>query len=207
MVCSLIFLNQMQLGQAAQQFIYTWGLIPARLMGYAQLPFDAPPASWTLISSMFLHGSVAHLGGNMLYLWTFGDNVEDRMGHARFTLFYLMCGLAAAGTQILIDPASAIPMVGASGAIAGVLGAYLVLFPHAMVYVYFPYLGIQMVRARYVLATWFLYQFVLGVADLGSSGGGIAFWAHIGGFVAGWLLAIILFRRAPPQKRRAQLWE
>jgi len=82
----------MQLGQAAQQFIYTWGLIPARLMGYGQLPFEAPPASWTLISSMFLHGSVALLGGNMLYLWTFGDNVEDRMGHARFTLFISCAG-------------------------------------------------------------------------------------------------------------------
>ncbi len=206
-LCILVFIQQLQLGQAMQQFVYAWGLIPARLMGAAQLPFEAPPASWTLLTSMFLHGSIPHLGGNMLYLWTFGDNVEDRLGHARFLLFYIICGLAAAGTQILIDPTSTIPMVGASGAIAGVLGAYLVLFPHALVYVYFPYLGIQMVRARYVLATWFIYQFILGVADLGAgSGGGVAFWAHIGGFVAGWLLAMLLLR-PPPRRPRAQLWE
>ena len=155
-------------------------------------------AGWhTLVTSMFLHGGWMHLIGNMWFLWIFGNNVEDSMGHARFAVFYLLCGLAAAALQIAFQPSSGIPMVGASGAIGGVMGAYVVLYPrvrvHAAVFLGF-YVTRFSVSAGFMLGYWFLLQLFGGATDLGRrGGGGVAFWAHVGGFAAGVLL-IMLFR-------------
>ncbi|MEJ2604472.1 MAG: rhomboid family intramembrane serine protease [Gammaproteobacteria bacterium] len=154
------------------------------------------PAWYTPVTSMFLHGGWFHLIGNMWFLWIFGNNVEDSMGHVRFAVFYLLCGLAAAGLQVAIDPDSAIPMVGASGAIGGVMGAYVMLYPKVRVTM-LVFLGFFIttftVPAMFMLGYWFLIQLVSGFTSLGNQGGGVAFWAHIGGFVAGGLL-ILLFR-------------
>jgi membrane associated rhomboid family serine protease len=154
------------------------------------------PGWHTLLTSMFLHGGWMHLIGNMWFLWIFGNNVEDSMGHVRFALFYLLCGLAAAALQIFFQPDSGVPMVGASGAIGGVMGAYVVLYPRVRVHT-FVVLGFWVTRfsvsAGFMLGYWFLIQLVGGAADLGRTGGGVAFWAHVGGFAAGVLL-IGLFR-------------
>jgi membrane associated rhomboid family serine protease len=150
----------------------------------------------TPLTSMFLHGGWMHLLGNMWFLWIFGNNVEDSMGHARFALFYLLCGLAAAALQVAFQPDSGIPMVGASGAIGGVMGAYIVLYPrvrvHTAVVLGF-YVSRFSVSAGFMLGYWFLIQLVGGAADLGRTGGGVAFWAHVGGFAAGVVL-VLLFR-------------
>jgi rhomboid family protein len=192
----LTYLWQLSLGSGVQNAVYSFGVIPSVLLGTAYLPPELAqiPAWATVVTSMFLHGSFWHLGGNLLYLWIFADNVEDSMGHTRFLIFYLLCGTAAAFAQALPDPASNIPMIGASGAISGVLGAYLVLFPHARVLVLIP-LGVwtQLVRmpAAAVLGIWFLIQLVSSAFAEG--GGGVAFGAHVGGFVAGVVL-IPLFK-------------
>jgi membrane associated rhomboid family serine protease len=143
---------------------------------------------------MFLHGSWMHLIGNMLYLWVFGNNIEDIMGHARFILFYVVCGVLAALSHALTDPTSTVPMVGASGAISGVLGAYLLLFPHARVLLLAPIVGTTYVPAGIVLGFWFVMQLLNGGASIGSQGGGVAFFAHIGGFITGMIL-IGFFKR------------
>ena len=151
----------------------------------------------TLVTSMFMHGGWFHILGNMWFLWVFGDNVEDAMGPFRFVAFYVLCGLAAAFAQIATDPSSPVPMVGASGAIGGVMGAYALLYPRAHVHT-FVFLGFYMttiaVPAVFMLGYWFLIQLVSGLPALGQSGGGVAFWAHIGGFAAG-LVLVLLFRR------------
>jgi membrane associated rhomboid family serine protease len=197
-LCVLVFLWQMTLGaQGGQAAVYSLGVIPAVLLGRETLPAElalvSPPL--TVITSMFMHGGFMHLLGNMLYLWIFGDNVEDSMTRPRFVVLYLLCGVAAVLAQALPDPNSTIPMIGASGAISGVLGAYLLLFPHARVLVAIP-IGIvlQTVRlpAGAVLALWFVLQLVSNL--LASGQGGVAFRAHIGGFIAGMLL-IPLFKR------------
>jgi len=144
-----------------------------------------------LITSMFLHGSWMHLIGNMWFLWIFGNNVEDSMGHLRFIVFYLLCGLAAAFAQIVASPSSAIPMVGASGAISGVMGGYLVLYPRVRVYAILPlgfFFTTIAVPAWVMLGYWFVIQFASGLVSIGADKGGVAFWAHIGGFVAGVVL-------------------
>jgi membrane associated rhomboid family serine protease len=143
---------------------------------------------------MFLHGGFMHLAGNMLYLWVFGNNIEDACGHGRFLAFYLLCGVAAAFAQALPNPDSQIPMIGASGAISGVLGAYLVLFPHARVQVLVPFVifFVTTIRAGWLLAFWFAFQLLSG-ATADPTEGGVAFWAHAGGFVAGMAL-IFVFR-------------
>jgi membrane associated rhomboid family serine protease len=160
----------------------------------------------TAVTSMFLHGGWMHLIGNMWFLWIFGNNVEDSMGHLRFAVFYLLCGLAAAALQIAFQPASGVPMVGASGAIGGVMGAYIVLYPrvrvHAAVVLGF-YVSRFSVSAGFMLGYWFVIQLVGGAADLGRSGGGVAFWAHVGGFVAGALLVFAF--RDPELVRRHPL--
>jgi membrane associated rhomboid family serine protease len=202
--CALVFLWQVGQGERGmERAIYRFGMIPAVLLGDARLPPDLAvlPSPATLITSMFLHGSWAHLLGNMLYLWIFGNNVEDRLGHARFALFYLGSGLAAAAAQILPAPGSTIPMIGASGAISGVLGAYLVLFPHAQVLVLVPFsvMFLHHVRAVWLLGIWIaiqLFSALLGPADEG----GVAWWAHVGGFAAGVAFALPLRRR--PRRRR-----
>ena len=150
-----------------------------------------------VITSMFLHGSWMHILGNMWFLWIFGNNIEDSMGHGRFIVFYLICGLAAAMGQVLAAPNSPIPMVGASGAISGVMGAYLLLFPRVKVYAIIP-LGFIFTSvgmpAWVMLGYWFLIQIISGVVSIGGEGGGVAFWAHAGGFIAG-LVLIKLFVR------------
>ena len=197
-LCILVFIWQMTLGsQGGQAAVFALGVIPAVLLGRQELPTELAvvPPSLTVLTSMFMHGGLGHLLGNMLYLWIFGDNVEDSMTRPRFVLFYALCGLAAVLAQALPDPDSTIPMIGASGAISGVLGAYLLLFPRAHVLVAIP-LGfiIQTVRmpAGLVLALWFGLQLLSNL--FAGGGGGIAFRAHIGGFIAGMIL-IPLFRR------------
>lgn len=167
-------------------FADRWTIIPAQLVANPVAEF------FTVFTAMFLHGGIAHLGGNMLYLWIFGDNIENRLGPVRFLIFYLVCGIAATVAQVYIDPTSTIPNVGASGAIAGVLGGYFLLFPMASVSTLVPILLFRTIQlpAIIVLGFWFLLQFWSGWQALGvsSEGGGVAFWAHIGGFVAGVLL-------------------
>ena len=192
--------------------VIEWGAIPDELTGGPQVgdpACGAPPDNTplTAFSSMFMHGGLLHLGGNMLFLWIFGNNVEDRMGRVRFILFYLLGGLAALGAQVAIDPGSTIPTIGASGAVAGVLGGYLLLYPRSRVLTVFFLVVIFFLReipALIVLGFWFLQQVLFGYFDLaqpaGSDGGGVAYFAHIGGFVFG-LLAVRLFvlGRAKPQ--------
>ncbi len=219
--CVLVFLYQASLpDRPGEAFIYQYGAIPAVVTGQAGLPPELAtlPSYASLFTSMFLHGSWMHLIGNMLYLWIFGNNVEDSMGHARFVVFYLLSGVLAAYAHIAIDPGSTIPMVGASGAISGVLGAYLLLFPRAQVLVLLP-LGLMSrmmhIPAWIVLGLWFGMQLLSGGASLGRQGGGVAFFAHIGGFVVG-MLSIGLFKRRdvrlfapahddrwPPARRRS----
>lgn len=197
---AVVFLYQISLPRGIQEvFVYTFGMIPAVLLGGAELPPEIaaiPP--WTSVfTSMFLHGSVMHIVGNMLFLWVFGNNVEDAMGHVRFIVFYLVCGVAAALTQGFADPTSEVPMIGASGAISGVLGAYLILHPRAEVYSLL-FLGIFVriltLPAMVVLGLWFLLQLISALlARGGGEQGGVAFLAHIGGFVAGAAL-VTLFR-------------
>ena len=211
--CILVFLYQVLLGgRGGQIFVLQFGAIPAVLFGDKFLPRDmvAIPASFSLITSMFLHGGFMHLGGNMLYLWIFGNNIEDVMGHRRFIAFYLICGIIAAMTHAFLNPGSEIPMVGASGAISGVLGAYLLLFPRAQVLVLIP-LGFFMytvnIPAGLVLGFWFLLQFFNSAVS--SGGGGVAWFAHIGGFIAGMaLIGFFKYRHVrffnPPHHRYRQ---
>lgn len=152
---------------------------------------------WGLLSHMFLHAGVMHLAGNMLFLYVFGDNLEDQMGHLRYLLFYLGCGLAAAAGQIIAEPFSTVPMVGASGAIAGVMGGYLLLFPRArvdMLLILIVYFRVFTVRAWLVLGIWFAMQLLGGFTMVGGEGG-VAYWAHAGGFLAGIVLCLPLFLR------------
>ena len=196
-VCSLVFLYQSSLPpNPGEIFVYQFGAIPAVLFGHAALPPEvaALPAFTTVLTSMFLHGSWMHLFGNMLYLWVFGNNIEDVMDSSKFVVFYLLSGIVAAFSHAFTDPASTVPMVGASGAISGILGAYLLLFPHARILLLAPVVGTTYVPAGIVLGFWFVMQILSGGASLGSQGGGVAFFAHIGGFVAGMVL-IGFFKR------------
>ena len=187
-VNALIFLYQLTLPEPALQLF---------VGAYAVVPAHFHPA--TLITSQFLHGGVLHVGGNMLYLWIFGDNVEDRLGHVRFLFFYLFAGIAAALLQIFFNPFSTVPMIGASGAIAGVMGAYFVLYPQSRVLtVVFLLIIFDVVEipAIFFLGIWFVMQLLNGVGSIGvSMGGGTAFWAHVGGFVVGVLAGVGLRRR------------
>ncbi len=192
-LCVLTFFWQASLGpEAGEAAVFRLGMIPARLFGFAEpRPELAVVSAWaTIFTSMFMHGGWMHLGGNMLFLWIFGDNVEDSMGHFRFAAFYLLVGATAALTQGFLNTDSVIPMVGASGAISGILGAYLLLHPYATVKVILFFgiiFWITNVPAMLVLGIWFVGQLVsaaLAPADVP----GVAFWAHIGGFVAGMAL-------------------
>jgi membrane associated rhomboid family serine protease len=195
-------------GLPLAQSVCTLGLVPGELLGRLPPGFGVPlgqglscvvdqaPNPFTLLSHMFLHGSWMHLLGNLWFLWIFGNNVEDSMGHARFAVFYVLCGLVAAAFQIASQPESGVPMVGASGAIGGIMGAYVMLYPwvnvHLLVWVFF-YVTVFVVPAVWMLGYWFLIQMVSGLVSVGGQGGGVAFWAHVGGFVAGATL-IFLFR-------------
>ena len=211
---ALVFLYQLSLGPAAEQFIRACGFLPAELVTGEDIgvPTCVSPTYLTVLTSMFMHGGLLHIGSNMLYLWIFGNNVEDAMGSVRYLIFYLVSGIAAALAQtvvtVLYTPDMAgIPNVGASGAVAGVLGAYLVLFPGAKVKTLIA-LGIFWSMARipalFVLGMWFVTQFFQGVGSLDPVVGatsGVAFWAHIGGFVVGLVLGKVLARN--PDSRRA----
>ncbi len=195
-ICVLVFFWQMSLGgQGNQSAVYSLGVIPAVLLNKEHLPPELAliPAELTVFTSMFMHGGFMHLAGNMLYLWIFGNNVEDAMGHVRFVIFYFLCGIAAVIGQVMQNPASEIPMIGASGAISGVLGAYLLLYPRARILVLIP-LGFyaHMVRlpAGLVLGFWFVIQIVSSLAADPNSAG-VAWFAHIGGFITG--MALIPF--------------
>ncbi len=198
--CVLVFLYQASLPvEPGKMFVFQYGAIPALLFDQGDSSHVvAIPAFATLFTSMFLHGGWMHLIGNMLYLWIFGNNIEDVMGHAKYLIFYLACGLFAALSHAVTDPSSTVPMVGASGAISGVLGAYILLFPRAHVLVLMPGLGTTRVAAGLVLGMWFVMQLFSGGISLGSKGGGVAFFAHIGGFVVGMTLIGLFKRRDVP---------
>jgi membrane associated rhomboid family serine protease len=200
------FLEISQPSEAAlQSFVEAWGVVPREYAVGEDLPPGIPYPYWTtLLTSMFLHGGWGHLGGNMLFLWIFGDNIEHRIGHVRFVVFYIVCGLAAGIAHILFNSGSPIPTVGASGAISGVLGGYLLLFPRNRVYV-MTYGGVATVPAVLMLGLWILLQFINGVGAVANTPetGGVAYLAHIGGFIAGMVLAPLFAAGRRPQRLRA----
>jgi membrane associated rhomboid family serine protease len=190
--------------QALQASVVEFGVRPCEITG--ECAVEGSLRFETLVTSMFMHGGWLHLGMNMLFLWVFGNNMEDSMGHLRYIVFYLVCGLVAAGAQIFLNPAGEIPMVGASGAISGVMGAYVVLYPKVKVRVWFPPIFIFDLRAWLVLGYWFALQLYEGMAVLGDAAaaarGGVAFWAHIGGFVAGLALIKLFEKKELSQAKR-----
>ena len=203
--CILVFLWQLSRGpQGGQAAIYALGFIPAVVFGGAELPAQLAwvPPPVTIFTSMFLHGGWLHLAGNMLYLWIFADNVEDSMGHGRFVVFYAVCGVAAALAQAAPEIGSEIPMIGASGAVSGILGAYVLLYPRAKVLVVVPLLVVlytMRLPAIVVLGIWFALQLLNSLAAP-AAGGGVAFRAHLGGFIAGLLLIRLFAIRRPTRK-------
>ncbi|MCX8043455.1 MAG: rhomboid family intramembrane serine protease [Desulfobacterota bacterium] len=198
----ICFFYQLSLGPYVQHFISLWGVVPLRV---TTLQGDFYQIFSPFITSMFLHGGWLHVLGNMLYLYIFGDNVEDRLGHVRYLIFYLLCGICASVTQVLAAPYARIPMVGASGAIAGVMGAYFCMFPYSrivtLVFIFF-FIEFIEIPAFFFLLFWFVLQFLNGTLSFSTqnAAGGVAWWAHIGGFVAG-ILLLLVFRR----KRRYRI--
>lgn len=192
-----VFIYELMIGEIrAEAFIASYALIPKRLFTHGVPTIGALPVKATLFTSMFLHGGFLHLSGNMLYLWIFGNNVEDAMGRMRFVVFYLLCGVAAAYAHAFMNSSSLTPMIGASGAISGVLGAYLLLYPRARVVTLVMmgfYIRTVEIPAMVVLGFWFALQFLNALVASGA-GGGIAWYAHVAGFVAGMAL-IGLFKR------------
>jgi membrane associated rhomboid family serine protease len=195
----LVFLYQLTLSDFdLTKFIFDWGVVPNDVSHGDHL--------YTLVTCMFLHGGWLHIAGNMLFLWVFGDNIEDTMGHIRYPIFYLLCGIAASGLQVLINSNSNTPLIGASGAISGVLAAYLVLYPkgkiRTILLIGIPF--IVLIPAWGMIGYWILIQFINGIASLGvrtaETGGGVAYFAHIGGFIAGVIL-VWLFRDPDIQQR------
>lgn len=199
----LVFLYQLSLGALVEQFVLAYGMIPAEM----QCACDLPPARGpepiylTLLSSMFMHGGFLHIGSNMLYLWIFGDNVEDQLGHLRYLVFYLLGGVIASATHIFFSLGSQIPSVGASGAIAAVLGAYLLMFPHGRVRTLVfigPFITTTRVSALLLIGFWAVVQVLSGLASMDvrtEQTSGVAYWAHVGGFVAGLVLVNFLRQR------------
>ena len=193
---SLLSVNE----RLAEKFIYQMGMVPAALT-YGRVP--GAGGYYTLVTSMFLHGSLLHLGGNMLYLWIFGNNIEDSLGHLRFIVFYLIVGVVAAATHIYFNAGSTVPTIGASGAVSGILGAYLMLFPHARIKTLVPlgiFISVVYLPAWVLLLFWIGLQFLYQALEpMDPRAGGVAYAAHIGGFVAGFVL-IHFFRK---YRRRA----
>ncbi len=196
----LCFVYELKLGSSLDRFIWGYGFIPARFLSQQEANLFDVSRFFPVFSSMFLHGNFMHLISNMWMLWIFGDNVEDSMGRGRYLAFYLLCGVAAVIAQAWSMPVSNVPMLGASGAIAGVLGAYLLLYPRARILTLVPlfiFFYLLEVPAYFFLGVWFLIQFLQGYSQLAFGSlvqGGVAWWAHIGGFVAGTVL-IFFFRR------------
>lgn len=197
----LVYLYQLTLSLPdLQSFIFTYGTIPAEIERGTDL--------YTLFTSMFVHGGFAHIAGNMLFLWIFGDNIEQRFGPVLYLLFYVGTGLAASAAHILTDPTSLVPTVGASGAISGVMGAYILLYPLNRVRTFIWYLGVVYVPAFIYLGIWFLTQLISGAAALSvptAQSTGVAFWAHIGGFAAGVIVALLLRPLRPEPPRRPEV--
>lgn len=202
----LVYLYQLSLGSQGQALIASLGATPFEIThmtdlvggqyGYNIVHFKGPsPILLTLVTSMFLHGSLLHLGGNMLYLWIFGNNIEDILGPMKFLLFYFLCGMMAHAMHIASNPSSIIPTVGASGAIAGILGAYLIAYPRARVLTLmfiFIFIRLTVVPAFVIIIFWFVIQLISGFASLGGNHGGVAWFAHIGGFLAGIALILLM---------------
>ncbi len=184
----LVYIYEISLGEALADFVLQFGVVPYYIFHPTGIQSYV-----TLLTSMFIHAStIMHIAGNMLFLWIFADNVEDRMGHVKFLVFYFVCGICAGLLQSAIDPGSKVPMIGASGAVSGVLGAYILLYPRAKVIALIPlgfFLRVTQLPSYVFLGIWFLYQFLFGVSSVGAKGG-VAYFAHIGGFVAGVLLAL-----------------
>lgn len=212
---ALMFLYELSLGERLEGYLMSSAFIPDRMFdGGAITPGELGPSLTSALLSMFLHGGWMHFLGNMLFLWVFGDNVEDRLGHVRFLLFYLLAGYAATFVYAFVSPTSGIPAIGASGAIAGVLGAYLFLHPMArivtVVWILF-FIRLVEIPAIVYLPIWFIMQAFSGYASLGATtpeeAGGVAWFAHIGGFIAGPILLLLLggFRK-PPERRTASAW-
>ena len=193
----LVFILMWLAGSNQEALVWQFALVPSQVT----VGLDAGDVV-RVFTSMFMHGGLAHIAGNMLYLWIFGDNVEDALGHGKYLLFYLFGGVVASLAHILTNPASQVPTVGASGAIAAVLGAYLVLYPHSRVQTIIPlgfFMRITLLPASIVLGLWFVLQLFSGFLSLGGPDvGGVAFWAHIGGFVVGVALALLLARNRRP---------
>jgi membrane associated rhomboid family serine protease len=207
----LVFLYELSLGgRQLDAFVMSVGVVPAEITTGVDLPPPAPgPVYITLLTSMFVHGGFLHIASNMLYLWVFGDNVEDTFGHFGYLAFYFVSGIAGSLSQVASSPASDIPSVGASGAIAGVLGAYIIMFPHARVRTLLllgPILTFPRLSAILLIGFWFLSQLFTGLASLGAATeqtGGVAVWAHVGGFVAGVVLALLFRPRVRSNPRPA----
>lgn len=209
----LAFVHELSLGRDADRFISLWALVPNEFVHWTELGGHVADVDRyvPIFSSMFLHGGWAHLLGNMLYLWIFGDNIEDRLGHFRFLFFYLACGAVAALAQIAIDPESTLPVIGASGAVAGVLGAYFVTYPTSRVLTLVPLFfwpWFVEIPALVFLGLWFVLQLVSGTVSIGgqSMSVGVAFWAHIGGFIAGAIVGLRLRRRGGRQRVALRAW-
>ncbi len=205
----LLFLYELAIGPGLRTFVFQFGFVPARLSLALGGDGAAAPVLGSVLSSMFLHGGWAHLVGNLWYLWIFGDNVEDRLGHVGFLAFYVAAGACATAAHWLANTASPVPTVGASGAIAGVLGGYLVAFPRARVLTLVPlfvFIQVWALPAVVVLGLWFVFQFVSGSLALGmGAGGGVAWWAHVGGFAFG-LAAMAVFGRGRGRERESHAW-
>jgi len=189
--------------ESFKALLYQLGMVPANITGLlAGARLGLVAAFLPTLTSMFLHGSWMHVIGNMWFLWIFGDNIEDYLGHFKYLLFYLLSGLGAAFAQVILNPHSRVPTVGASGAIAGILGAYFLLYPRAKVLIWFPIFFFFYLPAWVTLGYWFAMQFVSGaatsIANYSETSGGVAFWAHVGGFVAG----IVLIKLFPERPRR-----
>ena len=204
-LCCLLFIWQLSLGTDGGKAIFALGVIPASLIQNTPLPTELRWVSpqMTLLTSMFLHGGFMHLAGNMLYLWIFADNIEDDLGKTKFFIFYILSGVGAAMAQVFADVNSQIPMIGASGAIGGVLGAYLINYPNSRVLVLIPFgffSQIIKIKALYVLGFWFILQFINSSLS-SSSGGGVAYAAHIGGFITG-IILILFFNNKKIKKTK-----
>jgi membrane associated rhomboid family serine protease len=197
----IVFLYQMGLGTRQDAFVSAFALVPVRLFHPSAAAAGTVPAGVTIFTAMFLHGGFLHVAGNMLYLWIFGNNVEEAMGRVRFLVFYLLTGFVAAYGHALTNTRSAVPMIGASGAVSGILGAYLLLYPRArvitLVFIGFLIRTIE-VPAMIVLGFWFVLQFLNALVSAGGTGGGVAWFAHVGGFVAGMALVGLFKHRGVP---------
>jgi len=211
----IIFFYEMSLGRGLNYFFLKYGLIPYEITRFKDIPpFVSHPVILNIFTSMFLHGSFMHIAGNMLYLYIFGDNVEDALGHIRYFFFYILSGIGAALAQIIITPSSLIPNIGASGAISGVLGAYVLLYPHARVITLIPdpftfglFYRLTKIPALFFIGFWFILQFFQGILTLPYAGktGGVAWWAHIGGFITGIILVLLYYSSLTGMRRYRRL--